>query len=294
MTEKLHFSISGEFITKFAREQFYNDHKFDYALDFLKNTTECDLSDNEHTLLCLEILAGTKDIIGVAGTENYDIINNDNGSFAEFINKIESICNQYKQIKHELHEMQQKFGFVCGQLSDWKLKDINGEYHEQYDEYLFESDEYKEDYIDNDTVKSDITSPIFEPFIEKKNNTVQHKYAEYGWLEPNGTYHEVEWANHATWAGEYLKEHYPMKKYENMYIQTDDDGNTKHYFNGDFLLHCLGWVLLHSPGQGMAYPQYDATKRLTKEQKKFLFDYFTERNRTKEASQLYSDDTTIP
>lgn len=49
------------------------------------------------------------------------------------------------------------------------------------------------------------------------NRTQQEIKCDYGWLEPNGTFHAVEWGLHGQWANEYLDEHYPFDKCANMY-----------------------------------------------------------------------------
>ena len=58
---------------------------------------------------------------------------------------------------------------------------------------------------------------------------------------------------------------------------------------GDWLVE-RGWVLLHNPSQGIAFPTRNPAKRYTKAQKEFLYDYYMERKCQKEANAVYEED----
>lgn len=291
MAEFLHFSIQGEFITNTARELFYCEHKLDKAIKIIKGATMNDeLSEIEHLTLCLEIIAGTKNIVGTYPGDDYGIEDNPNGSFDDFINEIENYGEKYRTVQQELTDTLRKFAFVCEDLTDYRLQTLNREYYEQYGEFLFETSDSERRFMEVVMGYSDVRSAALDSYLERRKDENEHQYEDYGWLEPDGTYHAVDWAHHAEWAKDYLDEHYPFKENPEIYWKTDNDGTRHHYVNGDVLVYCLGWVLLDSPGQGLAYPTYNHEKGLTKAQKEFLFDYYTERNRNKEASALYADD----
>lgn len=57
---------------------------------------------------------------------------------------------------------------------------------------------------------------------------------------------------------------------------------------GDYLV-ARGWVLLHSPAQGIAKPTKNPILDFTKAQKEFLYDYYIERDCENEASELWID-----
>lgn len=114
---------------------------------------------------------------------------------------------------------------------------------------------------------------------------------DYGWLAPDGTYYPVKWGEHDEWAHNYCIEHYPFDKYEHMYYKIDSNGNQRQYFNREFLIYVRHWVLLHSPGQGIAKPTHDPARRMTKAQKEFLYDYYTKRGLNDEANAVYRDST---
>jgi hypothetical protein len=115
---------------------------------------------------------------------------------------------------------------------------------------------------------------------------------DYGWLEPNGTYHPVEWGKHAEWAMNWLNEHYPYREHADVYWVTIN-GKRKHVVAGDCLMYRFGWCLLDSPYQGVANPHYNSTKGLTKAQKEFLYDYYIQRNMHDRASAVYKDDSNV-
>jgi hypothetical protein len=125
---------------------------------------------------------------------------------------------------------------------------------------------------------------------ENDKNLNYNPEEDYGWLEPNGTYHPVEWGEHSSWAQNYCDEHYPFKEYADMYWKTDANGERHHYVNGDFLVYCLGWVLLDSPYQGVATPKYDPSRRLTNAQREFLYGYYIDRDMKERANKIWNED----
>lgn len=58
---------------------------------------------------------------------------------------------------------------------------------------------------------------------------------------------------------------------------------------GDWLVE-RGWVLLHNPSQGIAFPTKNPVKEYTKAQKEFLYDYYMERDCKKEANAIWQED----
>lgn len=94
-------------------------------------------------------------------------------------------------------------------------------------------------------------------------------------LEPNGTFHEVEWGEHQDWANKYVEENYPD--------QSED------IFDAGGWLTDRGWVLLHNPSQGIAFATGSLVRDMTKAQKEFLYDYYTERDCKKEANEVWKE-----
>lgn len=95
---------------------------------------------------------------------------------------------------------------------------------------------------------------------------VKLKYEQYGWLKPNGEYYPADWGDHSMKARELAKQLYGKEC-----VGIDEPR--------DFLCS-KGWILLHNPSQGIAQVTTLGHRecRLTKKQKEFLYDYYSERN----------------
>ena len=277
------FSIEGEFITNLARERFYVNHNLKAAVELVQSATMTDqLSESEHLALCLEIIAGSKNIVGTYPGDDYGLEKTDKSTdeaISQLLKKIDNTYAEFLNAKTELQEMQQKISFLAENMSETKIKQINTEYHTIYGKYLFT------DYPAN--AGKVFGSNMLDSFLSRAKDNKEHTYADYGWLEPDGTYHEVDWGEHSKWAAEYCTEHYPHKKYADMYWK--DEYKTIPCYGGDLLVYKLHWVLLDSPSQGLAIPKYDIVTGLTKAQKEFLYDYYIERGRNKEANEIWKD-----
>lgn len=106
----------------------------------------------------------------------------------------------------------------------------------------------------------------------------QNSEKDYGWLEPNGTFHTVKWGEHQEFAFDIIRK-------RNWF---DDFGkNYGHPYTcaGDYLTETRGWVLLHNPSHGIAYVTRSVCKRMTKAQAEFLYDYYQKRGMPSIASQ---------
>lgn len=294
MTQSLHFSISGEFVTNAAREVFYTKHDLNAAIDIIQSATMTDqLTEDEHTLLCLDIIAGKKNIVGIYPGDDYGIENvdpdNKINAITVIADELKAVYDEKIKLSHELRNMMQKFLFVCNNLDEYKLKRLNQEYKNEYDKLMFENLGIPN--YSNTTLMAineyNKSTPAIDSYIEHAKN---YRDDDYGWLEPNGTYHAVEWGEHSSWAREYIEEHYPYRTHADMYWKTDTNGQKCHYVNGDFLVYCLHWVLLDSPYQGVATPKFDASFGMTKAQKEFLYDYYIERNMHDKANEIWKDE----
>ena len=92
---------------------------------------------------------------------------------------------------------------------------------------------------------------------------------------PDGTFHGVEWGEHQYWADRYVEENFP-EQYEEI-LEA-----------GDWLVD-RGWVLLHNPSQGVAFATGSLVRDMTKAQKEFLYDYYTERDCKREANEIWEE-----
>ena len=117
--------------------------------------------------------------------------------------------------------------------------------------------------------------------VETTKEDTTGKETEYGWLEPSGKFHPVEFGNHQMWASEYILNLFQEGKisYEEANLSNKQD-------TGDVLVN-RGWVLIHNPSQHQIKITRDLSKRLTKAQTDYLYNFLRKHEREKEANELY-------
>lgn len=307
----LNFSVCGEFITDAAREKLKYEHDLISAIHILMGATVTDqLTEEEHTALCLEILSGTKSIVGTYpgndyGVENTQDIGNKN-PLMPFLEIMQEYLNNIKDMKSELNDLYRKYSFVLSNITDYKLEKIATDYELEYGEKLFKDQDSPkgvtisrklaelEERTSNMAAAAGITltslDKMLEETIQANSYSEELQKEDYGWLEPNGTYHPVTWGDHQQWAYDWLKTNRPIEKYPELY------GNDakKRFHNassksGDIMVDKLHWILLHSPHNGVAHYIVSDEANMTKAQREFLYDYYTKRNLTEQANNLYKN-----
>lgn len=159
--------------------------------------------------------------------------------------------------------------YIDGLQSELKKERQRKEkYKENLDKMLDDIDEGKLRY--ETVIKRD---PLIDSLL-KASKTEDN----YGWLSPEGKFTPVDWGQHQEWASGYIEESESLsEEFENSNFSNS---------SGDFLVYAKGWVLLHNPSQGVANPQYDKNGRMTRKQKDFLYQYYTDRNE-KDLAILY-------
>lgn len=306
MSEMLHFSICGDFITNRARELYYQNNNLKGAIDILMSATQTDqLSKREHIGLCIDILDGKAEITGTYPGDDYGITETEENPSLGFMEHMTKITKDMDDTKRELDITYRKILFMIdymnehNKISDRDLARIDSAYYREYDEHFLDiqtaatiakNNPYDYACVDMDS-DSDI-DPRLQSFLDRKRNEKKYDYdpeEDYGWLAPDGTYYPVPWGNHSEWATKYADEHYPFKDNAHMYWKTDANGKRHHYVAGDFLVYILHWVLLDSPHQGIATPKYDPARPLTKAQKEFLYQYYIDRGENKRANAIYAE-----
>lgn len=116
-----------------------------------------------------------------------------------------------------------------------------------------------------------------------------------GWLSPDGTFYVVDYGSHQVFAenlifddaesggelsrsfNEYYKNKKELCKWKDSYAIA-----------ADFLVE-IGWVLIDDPSRYNVSITRNKTKRLTKPQKEFLFDYLYSIGRSSEAISIYEE-----
>lgn len=284
-TRTLRFNMTASFVQNIAREKMQYENNIASAAEIL--TGMFVPKDDEQALqiqgLAWRILNGNVVMSGdmVSGF-NFDDPEDRKGR-NDISEWNEKILKKLSDAESELKTLTQKFCFIVESLSEssaYTLRNISREYQREYGERLFEDGSFYADGV-SDTLESEsFGSKILDDFMDHK---AREEDDDYGWLEPDGTYHPVKWCKHQEWATEYLRKKYDEDDYWELAKEFL-------YRDGDVLVYKLGWVLLHSPAQCNAFPTFDHTKGLTKHQKEFLFDYYHKRGRNREANALYAEE----
>lgn len=268
------FNVQGEFMTQMAKEWFYCENRgYDKVMELLFSCMEgTEQSEKEIRRLAEDILLGRAALVGNTRDNSYHM-------------------EVYEP--DEQPEQPDRFNvFKKMTVLSKKLKDAEKELHKMQDWYTVAMEhvpEYKRNEVLRETgqpVVSRFGNSMLDSFMERMMDEGEHTTEDYGWLEPSGIFHEVEWGQHQTWAAEYVKENFP-EEYKKISMQSNT--GTGLIGEGDWLVE-RGWVLLHSPSQGIAQPTRNPIKRYTKAQQEFLYDYYQERNREKEADEVYEDE----
>ena len=275
------FSVDGPAMTQLAREFCYREKNIPKAFQLLWELTMADgVSDGDHTKLVLDILNGKMNIVGVYPNDDYGI-----EEANEPVKGLEQLLND---IRKETQEQEKRIQQLTLQRN-WLISSLQEEFPISFREYL---DRYKEDFEESMLTQQEMIelgipfrdhsasamSPMLSEFLER--NTADYDTDnDYGWLEPNGTFHPVPWGEHYEWASDYIQEHYAED-----HILTTDMLNDP----GDYLLQ-RNWVLLHNPAQGIARTSIHPTKRYTKAQQDFLYGYYIDRNHPELANQIMQE-----
>ena len=293
-TRMLYFPVQGSYITNIAREKLFHEKDLASAIRILRSSMINDeLTSDEQLMMCLQVLHGAASIVGSSDSddygiefrEDYDDRPTDLSSISQLIIDMDE---ENKRLQNELRELSLRFIFLCSKLKGYELTNRNAEYYDETGKYLF-SDIPVPDYLKKE---NQVANDMLKSFMEqrRREDAGEDTKSDYGWLEPNGTFHPVPWGEHSKFAQEWLKEHMPCGEYPDIYSMTDPNGARHPIVNEDVMIYSLGWILLHSPYRGLAKVTGHPEKEITTEQRNFLFDYYMERNRTEEANALYQED----
>lgn len=265
----LSFSVSGDFITSYARERLYENNDLCGAVHLLLGSLQTDeISLGDRILLAIEILEGKKAITGVYPSDNYrveDVSTDSIHSIQEWQNKL---LEKLKVQQTLIQEFQDKLCCIGEAISHSALRDINYSWRNDYDhdEDLFEDPWETSSNLDN--VSTDETLNHFSQDEDTE---------DYGWLDTSGIFYPVDWGHHAEFA------------YMQLVASKDISVDTAYEKAEDMLID-RGWVLLHSPGLGDAVVSDNKNIRKTKAQREFLFNYFTDRCKPSLAKKYLDDE----
>ena len=302
----LSFGITGEFITKVAREWFFIEDKPYSVVEELLLSCMCgtDTPEGQLKLMAQDLLLGRAEFRGNSWDDTFRYVTLDQPAnlnlFAEFAKARKKI----KSLKDELDSTSGKYIALLDALRMWydgdladavesiedqDAKDLIIDLMALHDQVLLEySPGYGRtvkfpDTEDEVVVRKTTGEPILDSYMAQQHIEEKHK-DNYGWLEPDGTFHPVPWCDHQEFASEVIRE----RGWWDEFDRWDDD--TSIYCNGDFLTRVKGWVLLHNPGRGVAFVTRDEGKRLTKAQREFLFNYYFDRGEKAKAAEYLEDE----
>lgn len=275
-TKEFRFSVSGKFITNLAREWFYLESRpLEKVMDLLLSCMcGTDMSEKELRRNAEDVLLGRAEFSGNTRDDTF--------------------CMTIYEPKEQPETPKQFDIFRRFSEEVRKRKDAEKE-KEKYMEWYNIAMEYVPESLKNEVrretgqpIESRYGSDMLAGFMERMLDEEKHSTEDYGWLAPDGNFHEVEWGNHQEWAQNYIEEHFPEVS-DDSEVDLQQKCNVGLIGAGDWLVE-RGWILLHSPSQGIAFPTRNPLKRYTKAQQEFLYDYYMERGKEKEANSVYSEE----
>ena len=272
------FSVQGEFITNLAREWLFCEGKdFEKIIELLESCMcGSEMSEKQIRRYAEDVLIGRAELKGDSATGTFHLCTYDADEQPEVEDSM-NIFLQLTKAKQEKRETQKELD----KMREWYLVAMEHLTERQQREVMKETgQEIPDDYGLSDALQS---------FIDRMTDEKEHSTEDYGWLEPDGTFHEVEWAEHQNFAEEFIREHMTEEDWIAAGIhQPGQFMSDSLYTFGDYLIE-RGWVLLHNPSQGIAFPTKKPEKRYTKAQKEFLYDYYMERGREREANEIWEE-----
>lgn len=265
----MHFGVDGEGLTNILREMALQRGEVRKAMDYVVNMVDSDVSEEEKIGIAIKILDGKAEFEGDTKEGLFLRETPENPSLG-LLDQSRKLMEKIELLEKELHESYQKFSFICDNgLTESEASDLSDAYEEEYGEPLFPHLKEKKD-------------PMLESYLRRIKNEREMDYdpeKDYGWLEPDGTFHPSPWGTHVDEAHRYIEERFEKEWKDTHRIDVKD-----------FLVYEKGWVLLDSSFQGLPAATYDESRGLTKAQREFMYDHFMERGMNKEANALYEDE----
>lgn len=269
------FRVCGDGMTETAREFLYRNHKYETALELLKGCLLSeDLSEEQQLSLCLDILEGRARLTRIYPDGDYHL-EKEEKDLPGIGGLISSLSEQLKAEQERRQKLERHRNFLISCMTEetpTTCRDYLKRYMEEFEEPMLTREE---------ETSFGIVWPVrtglhgmVDSFLDRMTCDLDEE--DYGWLEPDGTFHAVEWGDHQEWADDYLQEH----------LDEDDYWEIDHA--GDYLTK-RHWVLLHNPAQGLARPTMDPSHNPTKAQREFLYDYYMKRNHPELARQYLEE-----
>lgn len=274
----LTFSVDGKFITELAREWLFDEGKpFEKVMDLLLSCM-CGTNQSEKTLrrFAEDVLLGRAELSGNTAEGTFCLTTYNADEQPDIPERFNIFCRYSEEIrKREKAE---------------KEKEMYMEWYEVAMEYVPESLKNEVRRETGQPTENRYGSDMLTGFMERMLNKEKHSTEDYGWLAPDGTFYEVKWGNHQDWAEKYIRTNMTEEQWLEAGIHEKGKSQSASYNTFSDWLVERGWVLLHSPSLGIAFPTRNPIKRYTKAQQEFLYGYYMERGKEKEANSVYEED----
>lgn len=279
---KISFGISGEYITDVAREWMCIEGKDIEKITSMLMDSMGGTDTPKATLrrYAEDILLGRAALKGNTsdGTYHLEIYEPEEQEQMpenmDIWKVLAKSIQEQKRIQEELDKMVERYSTVMEHIPSYMQKEIEWILGESGDEVPPVSG----------------MSSMLDSYIKRMTDEKEHSTEDYGWLEPDGTFHEVDWGQHQGWAEKYIRENMTEEEWLAAGVHMPGQMKTASCNTfGDYLVS-RGWVLLDNPAAGIAKPTKDESKPYTKAQKEFLYDYYRERGCRTEANAIWKED----
>ena len=267
-TRRVSFSVNGKTIMDLARARLYENNDLPGAIDLLMHSLVTDqLSPGDRLAVAFRILDGQMDMVGTYPID-FDVVERDSKDprfdvKAHFDRSHEKI----NALQEQIDALQEAVAFVFEHIDESDARRIDRLAKRDLGHAVFATKDGP-GFADG----LDEPPPMLRDFLDKAEwdrENPDEAENDYGWLEPDGTFHPAPFAEHLTWAQKRVME-----------MRRGASEETRRHIDAvsadDYLQH-LGWARIHNPYQGLANVGMDPSKSLTDRQCAFLFDYYVKR-----------------
>ena len=190
IVRRISFDIHGEFITQLAREWFYTGEKsHEKVIEILMDSmTGTDTPEAQIRRYAEDILLGRAALKGSTAAGTYHLETYEPGEEEQMPQSMNiwKEVERRKKAEKDLRRMIERWDVAMDHISESTQREIRKELGEET------AEDRQQDALDG--------------FMKRMMDEEDHTTEDYGWLEPDGTFHGVGWGDHQEWANNYLEE----------------------------------------------------------------------------------------
>ena len=181
----LQFDIDGEYLTSIAREWFYVEGKgYDKCIELLNGCMSgTDETKEQIRRHAEDLLLGRAALKGSTreGSYHLEIYGPESEEkMPEYMN-VWDIVGEQKKVKDELERYKMRWNVAMKMIPRYLKEKIGIELEEDL------------------TEPEPIVSGVLNNYMKRMLDTEEHTTEDYGWLEPDGKFHAVEWGVKRGW-----------------------------------------------------------------------------------------------